>query len=315
MRIAGLQLDIAWEDPEENFRRAQELAHGAMDLAQAPRERVEGEGESSASEKEGPVSGLAERGGTSDGMGGGPELLVLPEMFATGFSMEARQVAEHAESIRDFLRGLARELGVHVLAGYAEPADGRPANACSLFDSLGEELLHFRKLHPFSLAREQEHYQAGDSLPTVRIAGVSVTALICYDLRFPEPFRTAARDTDLFCVLANWPARRSHAWATLLRARAMENQAFVLGVNRVGVGGGEPHTGDSALLDPLGMEVGSFRAYPTGQKHAEGQGIVHGAVDAGQVRAVRRKFGFLDDARPDLYRQLEESRPFIRRGS
>ncbi|MGM0670245.1 MAG: nitrilase-related carbon-nitrogen hydrolase [Gemmatimonadota bacterium] len=292
MRVAGLQMDLAWEDPRENFRRAEAMARAAMDPGQVD-QGVGGDASESM--------GAEERAHP-------PDLLVLPEMFATGFSMEARRMAEFAEETRTFLRGLARELSVHVLAGYAEPTGGRPANACSVFDAGGEEILHFRKLHPFSLAREDEYYQPGEALVTGRVAGASVTPLICYDLRFPEPFRAAARDTDLFCVLANWPAKRSHAWSTLLKARAIENQAFVLGVNRVGMGGGEFHSGDSAFLDPLGLEAGAMRPFSMAREGPPGAGILHGQVDPLEVREVRERFGFLADARPDLYLRLSEAR-------
>ncbi len=290
MRVAGLQMELAWEDPAENFHRAREMALAAMEAGEDVQEN--------------PGAPPGARGPGS----GPPDLLVLPEMFATGFSMDARRVSAFAQETRAFLRALASETGAHVLAGYAEPGEERPANACSLFGPGGEELLHFRKLHPFSLAQEDEHYQAGEDLFTVGVAGVSVTPLICYDLRFPEPFRAASRDTDLFCVLANWPAKRSFAWSTLLRARAIENQAFVLGVNRVGTGGGELHSGDSALLDPLGMEVGMLRLFFSSSISSPHQGILLGDVDSQEVREVRRRFGFLDDARPDLYRRLEEGR-------
>lgn len=282
MKVAGLQMDLAWEDPAENFRRARGMARAAM--------------ETRASES---IDGALE---------GPPELLVLPEMFATGFSMEAMKVAAVAEEARAFLQDLAVEMQVHVLAGYAEPGDPRPANACSIFDPRGQEILHFQKLHPFSLAREDEHYQPGESLSTVVVGGAAVTPLICYDLRFPEPFRAAAQDTDLYCVLANWPSRRSHAWSTLLKARAMENQAFVLGVNRVGMGGGELHTGDSALLDPLGMEVQTRFDHASGPDTSPLEAILMGDADPSEVRAVRRRFGFLADARPSLYRKLEADR-------
>ena len=266
MIVAGLQTDIAWEDPQENFRRVDALAEGLL----------KGEGD-------------ARR----------PHLLVLPEMFATGFSMEARKVAAFAGETRDFLADLARRHSVAVLGGYAEPGSPRPANACSLFGPDGSELLHFRKLHPFSLAGEQEHYTPGDSLATAEVAGARVTPFICYDLRFPEPFRAAAAGTHLFCVIANWPAKRREPWSLLLRARAIENQAYVLGVNRVGPGGGEPHSGDSVLLDPLGQVVAEA-------KGEEAPGAFMGAVDPETVAAIRGRFTFLRDRRPDLYRRLEE---------
>lgn len=124
-----------------------------------------------------------------------------------------------------------------------------------------------------------------------------MTPFICYDLRFPEPFRPAAASTDLYCVIANWPDKRRSAWSTLLRARAIENQAFVLGVNRVGTVGEYRHAGDSVLLDPMGELVGGVAEYE--------EGVVLGEVDPGKVTRVRRHLPFLKDRRPGLYHRLE----------
>jgi predicted amidohydrolase len=266
LAVAGLQLDIIWEDPEANFTRVRRMAE----------EAVEG------------MSGFSEEN---------QRLIVLPEMFATGFSMEAPRVAAHAQITRDFMRSLAAELSVHVLGGYAEPWEPRPANACSLFSPGGEELLHYQKLHPFSLAKEHEHFIGGETVPTANVGGVRISALICYDLRFPEPFRPVARNTDLYCVIANWPDMRREAWSTLLRARAIENQAFVLGVNRVGQASGAPHSGDSALVDPMGAVKAETVPYE--------EGLVLGRVDPKEVERTRRHLSFLKDRRPGLYGRLE----------
>jgi predicted amidohydrolase len=253
-------MDIAWEDPPENFRRAAILAERAV----------------------------AE----------GARLVVLPEMFATGFSMNAALVSGFAGDAKAFLSGLASRLSAWVLGGYGEPGEPRPANACSIFDPAGEEVLHFRKLHLFTLSGEDRHYAPGDSLATVDVEGVRITPLICYDLRFPEPFRAAARRTDLFCVPANWPDKRADAWSTLLRARAMENQAYVLGVNRVGEVGGELHSGHSALVDPMGKDVAVAESGVAG--------ILSGDVDAVEVARARERFSALRDRRPDVYGRLED---------
>ena len=281
MHVAGLQLDIAWEDPPANFARAGRLAAVAKSA--------------------------------------GAELVVLPEMFATGFSMDAEKVAAHAGGIRAFLADLARREGVFVLGGYAEPAGAapvgsvevanldnengegarlspaRPRNACALFDPAGTELVRYHKVHPFSYAGEHERFDGGNRVYTATIGGIRVTPVICYDLRFPELFRAAAADTDLFLVIANWPvARRAH-WSTLLRARAIENQAFVLGVNRVGEGDGLSYSGDSALIDPLGETLASAAGQPA---------VVVGDVAAEEVAAVRARFSFLADRRPEVYRAI-----------
>jgi len=259
MKVAGIQMDIAWENPTENFARARRMAGEAVDQ--------------------------------------GARLVVLPEMFATGFSMRADVVAGFAEETRGFLSGLAAEFSAFLLAGYGEPANPRPANACSVFDPTGAELLHYRKMHPFSMAKEDVHYVAGESVETAAVEGVRVTPLICYDLRFPEPFRAAAARTDIFCVVANWPEPRHRHWSLLLKARAIENQAYVLGVNRVGTGDGLVYTGDSALLDPMGDSVSTARPGEPG--------VFAGDVDAAEVGRVRERFGFLRDRKPGLYASLE----------
>jgi len=134
VRVAGLQLDIVWETPAENFRRADALAGQAADS--------------------------------------GARLLALPEMFATGFSMRADAMASYALEIREFLADLATRHQLWVIGGFAEPGEKRPANSCGVFGPDGREILHYRKIHSFSLADEQEHYEAGDQIGTVEIEGV-----------------------------------------------------------------------------------------------------------------------------------------------
>jgi predicted amidohydrolase len=219
-------------------------------------------------------------------------------MFATGFSMAAVEMAAHAEAIRSALAALARRHGVWLLGGHAEPGEERPHNACSLMTPDGREALHYRKIHPFSLAGEGDHYEAGTRMVTADVEGARVTPTICYDLRFPEIYRAAANGTDLFVVIASWPDRRSFAWRTLLAARAIDCQAWVLGVNRVGSDPfGVPHRGDSSLLDPLGEAVASL---------AWEEGVMAGEVDAGRARELRRRLPFLVDRRPELYRSLDD---------
>ena len=251
-------MDIAWEQPAENFRRAEVMTKEAVDE--------------------------------------GARLVVLPEMFATGFSMNAELVSGFAEETRGFLSDLSARLAVFILAGFAEPGDPMPANAASIFDPSGREVLKYRKIHPFSLAGEEKHFLAGGSVETVEVEGVRVTPLICYDLRFPEPFRVAAANTDLFCVIANWPQSRRQHWSTLLKARAIENQAFVLGVNRTGTGDGLEYSGDSVLVHPMGEELATVEPGLVG--------CCTGEVNAAEVAQIRKQFSFLRDRRPEVYREL-----------
>lgn len=262
MKVAGLQPDTAWENPEENFRRVTLLAERAV----------------------------AE----------GARILALPEAFATGFSMRSAAMSVHAKAVGSFLAELATDHGIWVLGGYVEQGDQRPVNACSLVNPDGEEALHGRKIHPFSLAGEPEHFETGRAVRTTTVEGVRVTPLICYDLRFVELFRAVASETDLFIVIANWPAARAHAWRTLLAARAIDCQAYVLGVNRVGEAEGHPHHGDTTLVDPMGQVIDTLADQP---------GVVSGEVDPEKVADVRKRYPFLTDRRPEVYDHLRRCQP------
>jgi predicted amidohydrolase len=255
--VAALQMDSAWLDPEESFRRARPLAAAAR--------------------------------------AGGACLLVLPEMFATGFTMDAARGVGAEPDVVGFLSDLALHHGVWVIGGLAESGPDGPRNACAVFAPDGREKGRYRKLHPFSHSGEERAYSAGHALLTLDVDGVRVTPFICYDLRFSEPFLLAADTTDLFLVLANWPASRAAAWRCLLEARAVECQAYVLGVNRVGEGDGVEYRGDSALHHPSGAAVARASLDPA---------VVSGHVEAAEVADVRERYGFLADRRPALYDRL-----------
>jgi predicted amidohydrolase len=155
-------------------------------------------------------------------------------------------------------------------------------------------VVKYAKIHPFSFAGEDKVYTAGDRVVTVEVEGVRVTPLVCYDLRFPEPFRTAAAETDLFVLVANWPDQRREHWRTLLRARAIENQAYVVGVNRAGEGHGLRYAGDSAAVSPLGETLAEAD---------DREQVIFADIDPDVVGKLRARFPALDDRRPDSYRR------------
>ena len=130
--------------------------------------------------------------------------------------------------------------------------------------------------------------RAGTEFVTVAVGGVRLSLFVCYDLRFSDEFWGLAPDTDAYLVVANWPAKRRLHWSTLLRARAIENQAYVVGVNRVGSGGGLDYSGDSAIIDPLGEILA------TG---AGGETILFADIDTDHVASTRDHFRFLQDRR------------------
>ena len=252
MRVAAIQHDIVWEDPDANF------AHLAPMIAAAAE--------------------------------AGARLVVLTEMFSTGFSMDTDRIAEHIEGpSTQFLAEQARQHGVWVCGSIPERPDdsARPYNQLVLAAPDGS-LHRYSKIHPFTYAREHERYAAGSEYVTVEIEGVRCSLFVCYDLRFADEFWALARTTDCYLVVANWPAGRREHWRTLLAARAIENQAYVVGVNRVGSGGGLDYSGDSRIVDPFGELVAEA---------ADGEAVLVAEIDPARVIDVRTRFPFLDDRR------------------
>jgi predicted amidohydrolase len=263
VRIAGIQHDITWESPDENFERlAPLIAHAA---------------------------------------GGGARLVLVSEMFSTGFSMRADAIAEPDDGAStDFLVESARKHGVW-LGGSIPMRCRRDDRARNVFvlSSPDGVLTRYEKLHPFSYAQEHEHYAPGEELASITIDGCRVALFVCYDLRFANAFWTVAPDTDLYAVVANWPEARAAHWRALLIARAIENQAFVIGVNRVGDAPrvlpdgtvAEPpvhYRGDTTIIDPLGEVLATA---------AHTEAVVAADIDPGMVASVRRRFPFMDDRR------------------
>jgi predicted amidohydrolase len=252
VRVAGIQHDIVWERPEENFARLAPLIEQAA--------------------------------------GEGARLVVLTEMYATGFSMKTERIAETVGGpSAQFLVDQARTNGVWLCASVPELAgtNDRPFNQLVLAAPDGRTW-RYAKIHPFTYGREDEHYAAGDAFLTVEIEGVRCSFFVCYDLRFADEFWSLAAHTDCYVVPANWPAARREHWTTLLRARAIENEAYVVGVNRVGEGGKLHYAGDSMVVDPFGVVVAQA---------GDAETVVTADVDPARVRQVRAEYPFLQDRR------------------
>lgn len=252
LRVAALQTDIVWEDP------AASLAGLApwLDAAQAA----------------------------------GARLVALPEMFACGFSMQAAKLAEPPDGPTvSFLRREAAARGLWLAGSLPERAAGaaKPHNTLALAGPRGE-LHRYRKLHPFSYAGEHEHYAAGGERVVVEIEGLRLGLFICYDLRFADEFWALAPEVDGYLVVANWPEPRRHHWRGLLQARAIENQAYVVGVNRVGEGNGLTYVGDSRVVDPWGEVVAEA---------PRGEAVIFAELRPEVVRDAREKFPVLRDRR------------------
>jgi predicted amidohydrolase len=221
----------------------------------------------------------------------GAELIVLTEMFATGFSMRPERTAEpEGGPSEQFLLAQAAEHGAHLIASVAQQgADGHYRNNAVVAAPDGTTH-RYAKIHPFSFAGEHEHYTAGSEHLTVPIGELRVSVFVCYDLRFADEVWPLAPRTDLYVVPANWPEPRTEHWSALLRARAIENQAYVVGVNRVGRDPAENvYRGNSAIIDPLGVVLAAPAAYA--------EQVVLADVQAATVQDVRTRYPFLADRR------------------
>lgn len=188
---------------------------------------------------------------------GATDLVILPEMFTTGFTMQPESQAEPAEgATRDWLLEQAKLLDAAVGGSVAVSDRGRHFNRFMLATPSGD-LYTYDKRHLFRMGGEHRHYGAGGHALIIEFRGVRICPLVCYDLRFPVWSRRRPElDYDLVIYTANWPAARRFAWQSLLRARAIENQAYCVAVNRVGDDGhGVAHLGDSVVLDFMGQPV------------------------------------------------------------
>ena len=216
-------------------------------------------------------------------LAGATDLVVLPETFTTGFSMEVERLGEAAPGPTSvWLMQLATRLDAAVTGSVITAEGGRYFNRL-LWAEPGAELRHYDKRHLFRMAREHQHFTAGAGALSIAWRGFRIAPLVCYDLRFPVFSRRRPElDYDLLVYVANWPAPRAYAWRQLLRARAIENQAYVAGVNRVGAdGNGIPYAGDSAAIDYLGQPLAEAGAEPA---------VLTVTLDRARLEAFREKF-------------------------
>ncbi|HEX9080819.1 MAG TPA: carbon-nitrogen family hydrolase [Holophagaceae bacterium] len=259
LHVALVQQDTVWEDPTANLAKARAF------VAEAAR--------------------------------AGARVVVFPELATTGFTMAPEGFAEPLPGPTTEAFGrMARAHGIYVIGTAVETHAPHPRNAAFVLGPDGVLVATYRKLHPFSYGEEHQHYVGGEDCPVFDLDGIPCGLQICYDLRFPEPFRSlAARGAEVVFLPANWPVRRIDAWSTLLAARAIENQMAVCGVNRVGRDALVEYPGRSAILDAFGAPVASG---------GEGEGLVLGDLDLEKLRAWRTRFPALKDRRLDLYPRL-----------
>lgn len=256
LKIALLQSNLSWNDPQKNISHANEMAACAFKQ--------------------------------------GAELILLPEVFPTGFSgIQGKEAREAGILASSFLEEFACKHKVYIggsLPFFDEACrqeDIAPYNMFRLFGPKGH-LGDYAKNYLISFLGEDKRYKIGKGSLTLDIKGVRVSFFICYDLRFPGIFSSLAEKTDLYVVVANWPKERQLHWDTLLKARAIENQAYVAGVNRVGMGGGLEFEGGSTIISPRGLVIA---------KGDDKERIVSADVSKGEVDDYRLEFPCLQDRR------------------
>src|SRR5215813_2319348 len=255
MQVIGLQVDSVWENKAATHERVLSLLDKAKPRAGA--------------------------------------LVVLPEMFATGFSMNVAAIHDEARETQDFLSRTAVEREIYLMGGVVmkDRTTGRGRNEAVVYSPEGREVARYCKLQPFTLGGESDHYVAGERVCLFELEGFTVAPFICYDLRFPEHFRAAsASGANLIVVIASWPVMRDDHWVTLLKARAIENLAYVVGVNRYGQDPKYYHSGRSCVYDPHGHVMAEA---------CSEEGWIEARLELNRALEWRSSFPAIEDMRPD----------------
>lgn len=245
LRIALVQTSVVWEDPQANLEHMEELIRTEQDS----------------------------------------DLIVLPEMFTTGFTMRPEQVGPaQLSNTLSWMHKMAQQHNCAITGSIIAYEDGRYYNRLYFVDNEGNHWI-YDKRHTFTLAGEDKVYTGGRSRTIIPYKGFSICPMICYDLRFPVWSRNT-EDFDVLLYVANWPSARIDAWDTLLRARAIENMVYCVGVNRIGSDeNGLSYTGHSAVYDSLG------ECLVTSEKEE----VLRAALDKDHLKNTRNQLKFLQD--------------------
>ncbi|WP_241242779.1 carbon-nitrogen family hydrolase [Paenibacillus whitsoniae] len=260
LHLALLQMNIAIGEPDANFAHLEKLLNDAV--AGSPK----------------------------------PDVIIFPEMWNTGYALDRIQELSDpdGERTKALLSGFARTHGVNIIGGSIAAKRGdRVLNTIFAWDREGNEIAEYSKIHLFRLMDEEKFLHSGDQLGRFELEGVPAGAMICYDIRFPELSRKLALDgARILFVPAEWPHPRLHHWRTLLMARAIENQMYVVSCNRVGTSGTTNFFGHSMVIDPWGEIV---------VEGDESEAILRATIDLEEVVRVRGKIPVFEDRRPHLY--------------
>lgn len=224
----------------------------------------------------------------------GADLVVFPEMSFTGFSMNVQLTGEADSSTSSAMLELAQQNNIYIGFGWVKLVDGKGENHYSIAAPYGELISDYIKIHSFAIGGEKDDFISGNVLPhTAEIKGHSISTFICFDLRFPEIFCAAAENSSLIIVAANWPEVRREHWITLLRARAVEEQVYIAGVNCTGRQGDISYSGDSMIIDPSGNILARAACGKEDMLICDIQNDVH---------EIRAAFPVAKSRKPELYK-------------
>jgi len=257
MKLSIAQTDIVWEDKKSNFADAEEY------IANAGKK--------------------------------GSDIIVFPEMSMTGFSMDVKTIGEEDESTLNKFKSLSVKENIFIGFGWVEYDGKKGRNNFSITSPEGDEIFRYCKIHPFSFGKEDEFFYKGNEIKFVKIKDMTLSGFICYDLRFPEIFQSASEKSDIIILIANWPEARIEHWDVLLQARAIENQSYIIGVNRVGYGNGIKYNGHSVIYNPLGESILITE---------EREGLYSTELDCRMVEKVRNNFRVKNDRRKEIYNRF-----------
>lgn len=225
-----------------------------------------------------------------------PDIVVFPEMTLTGFTMNSRDYAEYPENSEtiSFFSKLATDYSVTIIFGVILNTKEKPTNNLVVLSRKGELLSRYEKIHPFSYSGEDNNYSKGNSIAQFEIDGINCSATICYDLRFPELYQILSVKSEIIFNIANWPERRVKDWSLLLHTRALENQCFIVGVNRTGIDGkGFQYIKSSAVIDPRGNDMMCTQINNVIDEYS---------INITDLEEYRKEFPVKKDRRVELYK-------------
>lgn len=256
VKIGICQFHIEWEDKKTNYERANEF------IKEAAEEEA--------------------------------DIILFPEMSFTGFSMNVKFTAENNQETWNRMQALAIEYSIAIGFGWVKKNREKAENHYSIISKKGIVLTDYIKIHSFNFGGEGKEFISGNEIKIFEFKDFKIAPFICYDLRFPEIFQCASKSAEILIVPANWPSARSLHWNCLLQARAIENQAYVLGINCVGKIGDLYYSGESCIINPNG-EVE--------QKIKDKEMIIYSTIEKSKFE-IREAFPVKKDRKEDLYRRI-----------